>query len=133
MLGVLASGGGTQRLPKLVGLSGALDMALTGKTLRADKAKKMGLVNDLGPGLKPGDERTLAYLKEAVVKSAKNPASGTLKPNRGPKNLPEKLKGMALQYDLVKDHVFEKAMAQVINASGGLYPSPSGSWKLSGE
>ena len=31
---------------------------------------------------------------------------------------------MALQYDLVKDHVFEKAMAQVINASGGLYPSP---------
>ena len=129
MLGALpGGGGGTQRPPKLVGLPGALDMALTGKTLRADNAKKMGLVdelvNDLGPGLKPGDERTLAYLKEAVVKSAKNPASGTLKPNRGPKNLPEKLKGMALQYDLVKDHVFEKAMAQVIIASRGLYPSP---------
>ena len=61
MLGVLPGGGGTQRLPKLVGLSGALDMALAGKTLRADKAKKMGLVNDLGTGLKPGDERTLAY------------------------------------------------------------------------
>ena len=32
--------------------------------------------------------------------------------------------GMALLYDLVKDHVFEKAMAQVIIASRGLYPSP---------
>ena len=31
--------------------------------------------------------------------------------------------GMALQYDLVKDQVFKKAMAQVIQASGGLYPS----------
>ena len=119
MLGVLP-GGGTQRLPKLVGLSGALDMALTGKTLRADKAKKMGLVNDLGPGLKPGDERTLAYLKEAAVKSAKNLAGGTLKP----KNLLEKLIGMALQYDLVKDKVLKKARDQVMKASGGLYPSP---------
>ena len=117
MLGVLP-GGGTQRLPKLVGLSGALDMALTGKTLRADKAKKMGLVNDLGPGLKAGDERSLAYL--AAVKSAKNLAGGTLKP----KNLPEKLIGMALQYDLVTDQVLKKARAQVMKASGGLYPSP---------
>ena len=85
MLGVLPGSGGTQRPPKLVGLPGALDMALTGKTLRADNAKKMGLVdelvNDLGPGLKPGDERTLAYLKEAAVKSAKNLAGATLKPN----------------------------------------------------
>ena len=102
---ILPGGGGTQRLPKLLDLPGALDMVLTGKTLRADKAKKMGLVdelvNDLGTGLKPGDERTLAYLKEAAVKSAKNLAGGTLKP----KNLLEKLIGMALQYDLVKDQV----------------------------
>ena len=89
MLGILPGSGGSQRPPKLVGLPGALDMVLTGKTLRADNAKKMGLVdelvnvlvNDLGPGLKPGDERTLAYLKEAAVKSAKNLAGGTLKPN----------------------------------------------------
>ena len=120
MLGILPGSGGSQRPPKLVGLPGALDMALTGKTLRADKAKKMGLVNDLGTGLKPGDERTLAYLKEAAVKSAKNLAGGTLKP----KNLPEKLIGMALQYDLVKDKVLKKARDQVMKASGGLYPSP---------
>lgn len=55
MLGLLPGGGGTQRLPQLVSLPNALDMILTGKTLKADKAKKFGLVdlvvNHLGPGI----------------------------------------------------------------------------------
>lgn len=54
MLGLLPGSGGTQRLPKLVPLPTALDMTLTGKPLKADKAKKLGLVdllvNRLGPG-----------------------------------------------------------------------------------
>ena len=41
MLGVLPGGGGTQRLPALTGLPNSLDMALTGKTLNAKKAKKV--------------------------------------------------------------------------------------------
>ena len=54
MLGLLPGSGGTQRTKKLVGVPNALDMALTGKMIKADKAKKMGLVdhviNPLGPG-----------------------------------------------------------------------------------
>jgi enoyl-CoA hydratase/long-chain 3-hydroxyacyl-CoA dehydrogenase len=61
MLGLLPGAGGTQRLPKLVGLPTSLDMMLTGKTLKADKAKKVGLVdlvvNPLGPGTKSAEER----------------------------------------------------------------------------
>ena len=61
MLGVLPGGGGTQRLPKLVSLPNALDMALTGKSLKADKAKKFGLVdllvNHLGPGIASPEEK----------------------------------------------------------------------------
>lgn len=61
MLGLLPGGGGTQRLPKLVPLTDALDMCLTGKNIRADKAKKIGLVDALvdpiGPGLAPADIR----------------------------------------------------------------------------
>merc|ERR1712045_471001 len=45
MLGLLPGGGGTQRLPQLVGVPNSLDMALTGKTLNAKKAKKVGLVD----------------------------------------------------------------------------------------
>jgi 3-hydroxyacyl-CoA dehydrogenase/enoyl-CoA hydratase/3-hydroxybutyryl-CoA epimerase len=48
-LGLLPGSGGTQRLPKLVGVQKALDMMLTGKQLRAKQALKAGLVNDVVP------------------------------------------------------------------------------------
>ncbi len=48
-LGLLPGSGGTQRLPKLVGVQKALDMMLTGKQLRANQALKAGLVNDVVP------------------------------------------------------------------------------------
>jgi len=46
-LGLLPGGGGTQRLPRLVGLQAALDMMLTGKNIYPRQAKRMGLVDDL--------------------------------------------------------------------------------------
>jgi 3-hydroxyacyl-CoA dehydrogenase/enoyl-CoA hydratase/3-hydroxybutyryl-CoA epimerase len=48
-LGLLPGSGGTQRLPKLVGLQKSLDMMLTGKQLRAKQAFKAGLVDDVVP------------------------------------------------------------------------------------
>jgi 3-hydroxyacyl-CoA dehydrogenase/enoyl-CoA hydratase/3-hydroxybutyryl-CoA epimerase len=48
-LGLLPGSGGTQRLPKLVGLQKSLDMMLTGKQLRAKQALKAGLVDDVVP------------------------------------------------------------------------------------
>ena len=47
MLGLLPGAGGTQRLPRLLPIPTALDMMLTGKTIKADKAKKMGLVDQV--------------------------------------------------------------------------------------
>lgn len=46
-LGLLPGGGGTQRLPRLVGISSALDMMLTGRNIFTRPAKKMGLVDEL--------------------------------------------------------------------------------------
>ena len=46
-LGLLPGGGGTQRLPRLVGIQKALDMMLTGKNIFARPAQKMGLVDVL--------------------------------------------------------------------------------------
>lgn len=48
-LGLLPGSGGTQRLPRLVGVSMALDMILTGKQLRAKQALKAGLVDEVVP------------------------------------------------------------------------------------
>jgi enoyl-CoA hydratase/long-chain 3-hydroxyacyl-CoA dehydrogenase len=71
MLGLLPGSGGTQRLPKLVGVLAALDMALTGKNIKAKKAKSMGLVDQLveplGPGNAPPEVRTLQYLEEVAI------------------------------------------------------------------
>ncbi|MFP1591744.1 enoyl-CoA hydratase-related protein [Escherichia coli] len=48
-LGLLPGSGGTQRLPRLIGVSTALRMILTGKQLRAKQALKLGLVDDVVP------------------------------------------------------------------------------------
>ena len=47
--GILPFAGGTQRLPRLVGLSNAVTMLLSGHKISAEKALKIGLVNKLIP------------------------------------------------------------------------------------
>lgn len=65
-LGLLPGSGGTQRLPRLVGVSTALDMILTGKQLRAKQALKAGLVDEVVPH---------SILLEAAVELAKQDRS----------------------------------------------------------
>jgi 3-hydroxyacyl-CoA dehydrogenase/enoyl-CoA hydratase/3-hydroxybutyryl-CoA epimerase len=48
-LGILPGWGGTQRLPRLLGLAPALDIILNGRSLDARRARAVGLVDDLAP------------------------------------------------------------------------------------
>ena len=48
-LGIVPGFGGTQRLPRLVGTSKALEMNLTGESVSADEAYELGLANRLVP------------------------------------------------------------------------------------
>ena len=48
-LGLLPGGGGTQRLPRLVGMGAALKMLYTGDFIRADEAYRIGLVDEVVP------------------------------------------------------------------------------------
>ena len=48
-LGIIPGMGGTQRLPRLIGIASALDLILNGKKVRAPKAVKMGLAHELVP------------------------------------------------------------------------------------
>jgi enoyl-CoA hydratase len=48
-LGLLPGGGGTQRLPRLVGKGRALQLILTGEAISAQEALRMGLVNEIVP------------------------------------------------------------------------------------
>lgn len=49
-LGVIPGYGGTQRLPRLIGEGRALEMIMTGRTIGAEEAERIGLVNRLVDG-----------------------------------------------------------------------------------
>jgi enoyl-CoA hydratase len=48
-LGLLPGGGGTQRLPRLVGKGRALQLILSGEMIDAQEAYRIGLVNEIVP------------------------------------------------------------------------------------
>uniref|UniRef100_A0A8C0LM86 Trifunctional enzyme subunit alpha, mitochondrial n=1 Tax=Canis lupus dingo TaxID=286419 RepID=A0A8C0LM86_CANLU len=126
LLGILPGAGGTQRLPKMVGLPAAFDMMLTGRNIRADRAKRMGLVDQLveplGPGLKPPEERTIEYLEEVAVNFAKGLSDKKISIKRD--------KGLCLGcnldfvYQSEKQQVYKKVEEKVRKQTKGLYPAP---------
>lgn len=61
-LGLIPGYGGTQRLPRVIGEARALEMILTGRTVLAEEAERMGLVNRLVDG--DAIEAGLAFARE---------------------------------------------------------------------
>src|SRR6185369_3513215 len=104
-LGLLPGSGGTQRLPRVVPMAEAVKMMTTGNPVAADKAKSLGLVDDVVQGdLLAG---AVAFAKELV------------KQNKGPKrirDLPAKMEGDPKAF-------FDAVRAEVKKASRG-YPAP---------
>ena len=49
-LGIIPGFGGTQRLPRLIGLAPALDLILTGRTVGAEEALRLGLIDRIAGG-----------------------------------------------------------------------------------
>ena len=108
-LGLLPGGGGTQRLPKRVGIQKALDMMLTGKQLRAKQALKSGLVSDVVP-------------HSVLIQTAEKLAlSGKVKPKARKLSVMDKLlEGNGLGRSIL----FSKATKMVLNQTKGNYPAP---------
>uniref|UniRef100_A0A9J8ADD3 enoyl-CoA hydratase n=1 Tax=Cyprinus carpio carpio TaxID=630221 RepID=A0A9J8ADD3_CYPCA len=127
MLGLLPGAGGTQRLPKMVGLPAAFDMMLTGKNIRPDKAKKMGLVHQLvdplGPGLKSPEERTIEYLEEVAVDFAKGLAGRKVTVEKK-KGLVQKIQDFVMGLPPVRKQIYKTVHSKVMKQSKGLYPAP---------
>jgi 3-hydroxyacyl-CoA dehydrogenase / enoyl-CoA hydratase / 3-hydroxybutyryl-CoA epimerase len=112
-LGVIPGMGGTQRLPKLIGLQGALDMILTGRNIRARRALQMGLVDEL---VHP------SILRDVAIARATALGERTLK---RPTPRSHGLTGLLLQDNpLGRSVVFRKAAASVLAKTHGHYPAP---------
>jgi enoyl-CoA hydratase len=65
-LGIIPGGGGTQRLPRLVGLGAATELIFTGEMIKADRAERIGLVSKVVPldQLEPEAEALASKLME---------------------------------------------------------------------
>jgi len=68
-LGILPGGGGTQRLPRLIGLTKAKELCFTGDIIDAGKALELGLFNAVYPKESLLEE-TMALAKKIASKSA---------------------------------------------------------------
>jgi len=65
-LGLLPGNGGTQRLPRLIGVNKALEMVITGETVTPEDALRLGIVNRVFPADKLMDE-TEAYARKVAA------------------------------------------------------------------
>jgi len=61
LIGILPGGGGTQRLPRLIGAKAALDMIVTGRHVPAPEARKRGVIDELLPENADLLESAIAY------------------------------------------------------------------------
>ncbi len=111
-LGLIPGAGGCQRLPRLVGVRAALDMILAGRSERAAKALRLGLVDELVPP---------SILRQVAVAAARRLVRDGLPKRRARGGLAE----------IVMDRtpagrrlIYRGARAQVVKKAGGHYPAP---------
>lgn len=115
-LGIMPGWGGTQRLPRLIGLAAGLEMILSGKTVNAVKAYKMKLVDavfaweffpektlEFAKGLLDGDTA-----KKILKKRKQNPLSAFLL-EKNP---------------LGREAIYYQSKKQVLEKTKGFYPAP---------
>jgi enoyl-CoA hydratase/carnithine racemase len=91
-LGLLPGNGGTQRLPRLIGVGPALELLLTGRQITPDQAERLGLVSQLFGGedeLRSHVEKlaalpplALSEIKRAVYDGVDRPLDGGLELER---------------------------------------------------
>jgi 3-hydroxyacyl-CoA dehydrogenase/enoyl-CoA hydratase/3-hydroxybutyryl-CoA epimerase len=112
-LGIFPAWGGCTRLPRVIGLPAALDLILTGKSLDARRARRLGLVDEAVPA---------AIFDSWALRFARGKLGGP-KPRtrRGPSSLPER--GLEAT-PFGRRMIFAKARAGVLKQTGGRYPAP---------
>ena len=104
-LGLVPGMGGTQRLPRLVGLALGLDMILSARNLKATKALRAGLVDEVVPRSILEDRAAALALSIAAGKTPVRP-------------------GIKLVEKLARPIIFSKAHRAVMAKTGGHYPAP---------
>ena len=132
-LGLIPGAGGTQRLPRLIGIAAALDLILTGKQVDARKAKKLGLVDEVCPApllrtVAVDLARTLAERKAEDAPGPVARLTGALgDAARGVASLlsADEVKELLLEENpLGRRVLFDQARKALLGKTHGNYPAP---------
>lgn len=115
-IGIFPGLGGTQRLPRLIGVADALPMILTGKQLDAKRAKRVGLVDEV---CHPADLKAAA--KRQIEKAHRGKKAGGRKVRRP---LGKKVGNLLANLPVLNSVVFSQARQQVMKKTGGHIPGP---------
>jgi 3-hydroxyacyl-CoA dehydrogenase/enoyl-CoA hydratase/3-hydroxybutyryl-CoA epimerase len=124
-IGLIPAAGGTQRLPRLVGIAAALDLILTGRSVRPRRALRMGLIDEACP-----QEVLLDVARKRALEAAQ---AGTGPDSRGDNAIgrirsflaPSHLQQLALEENPVGRRVlFSKAEEAMLAETKGNYPAP---------
>ncbi|MBA3342772.1 MAG: fatty acid oxidation complex subunit alpha FadJ [Gemmatimonadaceae bacterium] len=111
-LGLIPGAGGTQRLPRLIGIRAALDMILTGRNVRAKKALQIGLVDEL---VHP------SILRSVAIQRAREIADGQRKHQKHSGGIT----GLLLDENLAgRKLVLRKAREETLKKTRGHFPAP---------
>ncbi len=112
-LGIIPGFGGCVRLPRVVGVQGALDIILAGKMVPGKKALKMGLVDKMvHPAIL--EEQALKMAADIIAKGAKK---------RKKVHQPKGLMNKFLESALGRPVVFSQAKKMTLKKSHGHYPA----------
>jgi len=122
-IGLLPGGGGTQRLPALVGIVEALTIMTTGRQIRAKKAKSIGLIDKLVTKtyLRQASLDLIDALSQAKIQRNSLSNKDWLKPT---KLINHTLNNHLVQFAPVRDFILDKARKQVLAKTKGKYPAP---------
>ncbi|MEO0444434.1 MAG: enoyl-CoA hydratase-related protein, partial [Pseudomonadota bacterium] len=109
MLGLLPGGMGNTKLPRLISLTAALDMLLSGKKVDSKRAMRMGMIDEVvSPNI-------LQYSAESTA--LRLIEQGT--PRRS-----SSFKDKLMKLSFIRKLIIKKAREQVMQKTQGLYPAP---------
>ena len=115
-LGLIPGLGGTQRLPRTIGVPDALDLILTGRRIDAKRARRLGLVHAT---CHPADLRVAAL---RLLEAGKPRGDGMMAAKRLP--LAKRVAGVAARLPVADRLIYGKARDGVLAKTRGHYPAP---------
>jgi len=116
-LGIIPGFGGSQRLPRLVGLTSALDLILTGRTVNAQKARSIGLVDLVVPRAYL-ERESLVLLERAVAEGGGKVVASVRRKRPWHAQLPETIGPL-------RRYILEQARKRTAGKVSALnYPAP---------